>query len=74
MRLMVRGGCLPVRGSKGMKLKYDDDLCVCGTKETEIHVHFECKCYDMVRRRGLRTWDVLEENNGRNKRICGGER
>ena len=21
---------------------------------------FECKCYDMVRRRWLRTWDVLE--------------
>ena len=32
VRLMVRGGCLPVRGSKGME--YDDDLCVCGTKET----------------------------------------
>ena len=29
-----------------------------GTKETEIHVLFECKCYDMVRRRWLRTWDV----------------
>ena len=26
-----------------------------------IHVLFECKCYDMVRRRWLRTWDVLEE-------------
>ena len=61
VRLMVRGGCLPVRGSKGMDWKYDDDLCVCGTKETEIHVLFECKCYDMVRRRWLRTWDVLEE-------------
>ena len=22
---------------------------------------FECKCYDMVRRKWLRTWDVLEE-------------
>ena len=22
---------------------------------------FECKCYDMVRRRWLKTWDVLEE-------------
>ena len=32
-----------------------------GTKETEIHVLFECKCYDMVRRRWLRTWDVLKE-------------
>ena len=58
---MVRGGCLPVGGSKGMDWKYDDDLCVCGTEETEIHVLFECKCYDMVRRRWLRTWDVLEE-------------
>ena len=42
MRLMVRGGCLPIRGSKGMEWKYDDDLslslCVCVTKETEIHV------------------------------------
>ena len=34
MRLMVRGGCLPVRGSKAMELRYDDDCCVCGTKET----------------------------------------
>ena len=61
VRLMVRGGCLPVRGSKGMEWKYDDDLCVCGEKETEIHVLLECKCYDMVRRRWLRTCDVLEE-------------
>ena len=41
-----------------MELKYDDDLCVCGTKEIEIHVLFECICYDMVRRR---SWDGLEE-------------
>ena len=38
MRLMVRGGGFTVRGSKGMERKYDYDLCVCGTKETEIHV------------------------------------
>ena len=25
VRLMVRGGCLPVRGSKGMEWKYDDE-------------------------------------------------
>ena len=61
VRLMVRGGCLPPRGSKGMEWEYDDDLCVSGTKETEIHVLFECKCYDLVRRRWMRTWDVLEE-------------
>ena len=29
MRLMVMGGCFPVRGSKGMECKYDDYLCVC---------------------------------------------
>ena len=60
-----------------MEWKYDDDLCVCGTKETEIHMLFECKCYDLV-------WKKMEEdmtcagregkNNGRNKKICGGER
>ena len=61
LRLMVRGACLPVRGSKGMEWKYVDDLCVWGTKETEIHVHFECKCYDLVRRIWMRKWDVLEE-------------
>ena len=61
VRLMVRGGYLPLRGSKGMERKYDDDLCVCGTKET--HVLFECKCYDLVRRRWMRTWDVLDETS-----------
>ena len=32
-------------------------ISVCGTKETEIYVFFECKCYDLVRRRWMRTWD-----------------
>ena len=59
---MVRGGCLPVRGSKGMAWKYDDDLSVYGTKETGIHVLFERKCYDLVRKIWMRTWDVLDEN------------
>ena len=36
VRLMVRGGCLPVRGSKGMDWKYDDDLCACGTKDPGV--------------------------------------
>ena len=48
-----------VIGSKGMKWKYDDDLCVCKTKETEIHVVLKCKCYELVRKRWMRTWDVL---------------
>ena len=76
VRLMVRGGCLPVRGSI-KEWKYDDDRCLCGRIETEIHVCFlKYKCYAMARRRWMRTWDVLDEKekNGRNKRICGGER
>ena len=39
VRLIIRGGCLPVRGFKGME--YADDMCECGTKETERHVLFE---------------------------------
>ena len=61
VRLMVRRGCLPVRGSEGMEWKYDNDLCVCGIKEKEIHVLIECKCYYLVMTRWIRTWDVLEE-------------
>ena len=59
--LMVREGCQPERGFKRMEWKYGDDLCVRGTKETEMHVLFECKCYDLMRRRWMRTWDVLDE-------------
>ena len=77
VRIMVRGGCLPVRGSKGMEWKYDDDLWVCGTRETEIHVLLECNCYNLLRRRWMRTWDVLDDKEITMdviKRICGGER
>ena len=41
VRLMVRGGCLPVRESETMKWKYQDDLCGCGQMETEVHVLFD---------------------------------
>ena len=58
---MVKGGFLPVRGSKGMEWIYDDDLCMCGTNQNEIHVLFECKGDDLVRRRWMRTWNVLDE-------------
>ena len=33
---MVRGGCLPVRGSEKMTWKYDDCKCGCGLVEAEI--------------------------------------
>ena len=59
---MVKGCCLPVRGSKGIEWYYDDELCACGTKETGIHMLFKCKCYDQMRRSWTRTWDGLDEN------------
>ena len=40
VRLMVRGGCLPVGGSEMMAWKYDDDCGGCGQVETEEHVLF----------------------------------
>ena len=42
---MVRGGCLPVRGSERMTSRYDDDKCRCGLVETEKHVLFEYTLY-----------------------------
>ena len=45
VRLMVRGGCLPVRGSERMAWKYDDDCCGCGQVKTEEHVLFEYNQY-----------------------------
>ena len=38
VRLIVRGGCLRVRSFTGMEWKYADDMCECGTNETEIHL------------------------------------
>ena len=35
VRLIVRGGCLPVRGYGIMTWKYQDNLCGCGQVETE---------------------------------------
>ena len=51
VRLMVRGGFLPVRGSERMTWKYDDCRCVCGLVETEMHVLFECTLYEEERER-----------------------
>ena len=51
VRLMVRGGCLPVRGSDRMTWKYDDDKCRCGLVETEKHVLLECTLYGEERGR-----------------------
>ena len=38
VRMMARGGCLPVSGSTRMSWKYDGMHCVCGDVESEKHV------------------------------------
>ena len=56
VRLMVRGGCFPVRGSERMTWKYTDCRCGCGLVETEMHVLFECTLYEGERWRGAGGW------------------
>ena len=51
VRLMVWGGCLPMRGSEMMAWKYDDCMCGCGLVETEMHVQVECTLYGEERER-----------------------
>ena len=51
VRLIVRGGCFPVRGSESMTWKYEDDKCRCGQVETKKHVLFECTLYVEERER-----------------------
>ena len=40
VRLMVRGGCLPVRRSERVAWKYDNDCCGCGQVESEYMCGF----------------------------------
>ena len=51
VRLMVRGGCLPVRLSERMTWKYVDCRCGCGLVETNMHELFECTLYEKERER-----------------------
>ena len=44
-----------------MEWKYDDDMCACWTRGTEIYVFFECKCYDQMRRKWMKVCDGLDE-------------
>ena len=34
VRMMVREGCLPVKGYTRMPWKYDDEQCMCGEVES----------------------------------------
>ena len=49
VRLMLRGGCLQVRGDEKMRWKYECDKCVCGEVESETHVLFNCEQYERER-------------------------
>ncbi|ELT92324.1 hypothetical protein CAPTEDRAFT_210787 [Capitella teleta] len=58
VRLMMRGGCLPVRMNECVRWKYGEDerRCTCGEEETERHVLFECVLYERLREEWLRRW------------------
>ena len=43
VRLMVRGGCFPVRWND--RITWTDDKCRCRLVKTEKHVLFECTFY-----------------------------
>ena len=65
VRLMIRGGSLPVRGDDKMKWKYETDpygdKCKCGKVETEMHVLLECKLYERERSTWLEVVEQLAE-------------
>ena len=64
VRVMVRGGYLPVRGSERMAWKYEDDCSRCAQVEAEEHVLFECNRYreERVRwRGGIKMKDGIHE-------------
>ena len=71
---MVRGRCLPVRGSERMTWKYDDDKCRCGLVETERHVFYECTLYGEERERwrgAVRDCRKIVWRNMKIKGYCG---
>ena len=71
VRLMVRGGFLPVRGRERMTWKYDDCRCVCGLVETEMHVLFECTLYEEERERWRGAVGYLKDDMDENELIKG---
>ena len=58
-RMMIRGGCLPVRTNDNMKWKYDtNDSCICGEPaDTERHVLLECMRFNRERMKWSNKWD-----------------
>ena len=58
VRMMLRGGYLPVRGSENMRWKYENDKCTCGETETPLHVLCECGLYERARRESRMNLDM----------------
>ena len=51
VRILCRGGCLPVRASECMRWKSEwKEECGCGSRETMEHVLLECDRYKRFRR------------------------
>ena len=55
VRMMVRRGCLPVRGNTRMSWTYDDEHCVCDEVESEEQMLLDCNLYMDVKRRWKET-------------------
>ena len=58
LRMIVRGGCLSLRGNTMMSWKYDDERCVLGDVQPAEHVLLYCNLYMDVRRRWKETMDA----------------
>ena len=66
VRMMVRGGCLPVRGSGTIKWKYQDYICGCGPVETDCmqSIWTRARTMDMNNKKiedGMCEYEVIKE-------------
>ena len=43
VRMMCRGGCLPVRGARRVQWRKESPECSCGMVETRDHLFLECE-------------------------------
>ena len=64
VRMLLRGGYLPLRGNRKFQWRGADEKCVCGAVETEDHFLFHCHQYNTERQEWERTWD----NSGQDKK------
>ena len=58
IRMLLRGGYLPLRGNEKFRWRDRNILCGCGDVETEEHWLFQCNLYNDVRRDGQNLLEV----------------